>query len=162
VVAGSPTGAKRVPELVPPGARSSVDRRPRAGEGEARLLVSGPDAVGIVASFSQLLFASGCGIFDCTSESSEADDRGEDATHHGGGRMFFQRIVFDCSELNIERSALAGGIDSTCQKFGMECRLVSLVPLRRKYLFGYFSLNSNPHCRRITFNSTPVMGRREI
>lgn len=119
VVTGSLSGAKHVSKLVPPSASLSIDR-PHAKD-EARLLVSGPDAIGIVASFSQLLFDSGCGIFDCTSESSQVDDHNEDAAHHG--RMFFQRIVFDCSKLNIKRSVLASDIDSTCLKFGMECRL---------------------------------------
>jgi len=126
VVTGSLSGAKHVSKLVPPNASSYTDR-PRAKD-EARLLVSGPDAIGIVASFSQLLFAHGCGIVDCTSESSEVDDHNGNVTHHG--RQFFQRIVFDCSKLNIERSVLASDIESTCRKFGMECHLVSLCDWR--------------------------------
>ena len=50
----------------------------------ARLLVSGPDATGIVASFSQLLYGHGCGIVDCTSESSEEDEYNDNKKKNGG------------------------------------------------------------------------------
>ena len=150
VVTGSLSGAKHVSKLVPPSASLSIDR-PHAKD-EARLLVSGPDAIGIVASFSQLLFDSGCGIFDCTSESSQVDDHNEDAAHHG--RMFFQRIVFDCSKLNIKRSVLASDIDSTCLKFGMECRLVSFVLWR-----GYMCLAIRSTLIRTT-NASPLIRRQ--
>jgi hypothetical protein len=115
VVTRSHSGAKYFSGIVPPIV-------PSFNKDEARLLVSGPDATGIVASFSQLLFTHGCGIVDCASESSEVDDNDENSTHRG--RQFFQRIVFDCSRLKVERSLLASDIESTCHMFGMKCHLV--------------------------------------
>jgi len=72
---------------------------------EARLLLAGPDASGIVASFSHLLFSRGCGIVDCTSESSEIDAKVDKRGQHSR-RMFFQRILFDYSNVSVERDVL--------------------------------------------------------
>jgi hypothetical protein len=121
VVTRSLSEAKDVSRMVPPCASTYT-------KDEARLLVSGPDATGIVASFSQLLFAHGCGIVDCASESSEVGDNNGNKTHRG--RQFFQRIVFDCSQLKVERSVLASDIEATCRIFGMKCHLVSLCSWR--------------------------------
>mmetsp|Transcript_16757 Transcript_16757/g.35417 ORF Transcript_16757/g.35417 Transcript_16757/m.35417 type:complete len:195 (-) Transcript_16757:62-646(-) len=136
VITGSLSGAKHVSKLVPPSSTSIGGKT----NNEARLLVSGPDASGIVASFSQLLYGHGCGIVDCTSESSEEDNHDEtlvvatdfdckrllqhrsNQKHHE--RMFFQRILFDYSNLNVEKSLVEKEIESTCQKFGMESQLV--------------------------------------
>lgn len=146
VVTGSLSGAKHVSKLVPPslviasndGGRNNHNS---PAKNEARLLVSGPDATGIVASFSQLLFGRGCGIVDCTSESSEEDDHRAVADAVAGGeagersrcerpragvhrdRIFFQRILFDYSNINVERSVVEKEIESTSRKFGMESRL---------------------------------------
>ena len=146
-VTGSLSGAKNVSKLVPPNVvgapSSSKHKTSTAKKNEARLLVSGPDATGIVASFSQLLYGHGCDIVDCTSESSEEDDYAAAAaadTKNGGmivqkehsielhkhqERMFFQRILFDYSNINVERSLIENEIESMCLKFGMKCQLVS-------------------------------------
>jgi hypothetical protein len=86
---------------------------------EARLLLSGPDASGIVASFSHLLFSRGCGIVDCTSESSEDDDKVGMRR-----RMFFQRILFDYSNVSVGRNVIEDEINDLCVRFGMESQLV--------------------------------------
>mmetsp|Transcript_36664 Transcript_36664/g.65992 ORF Transcript_36664/g.65992 Transcript_36664/m.65992 type:complete len:379 (+) Transcript_36664:144-1280(+) len=134
VITGSLSGAKHVSKLVPPSSTISIgginQNHGKAAKKEARLLVSGPDATGIVASFSQLLFGHGCGIVDCTSESSEEDNysnengsRGTQVVRQHQERVFFQRIVFDYSNINVERSVVGEEIESICQKYGMEGQL---------------------------------------
>jgi hypothetical protein len=88
---------------------------------EARLLLSGPDASGIVASFSHLLFSRGCGIVDCSSESSESDDQVGTESHR---RMFFQRILFDYSNVSVGRNVIEDEINDLCVRFGMKSQLV--------------------------------------
>lgn len=122
VVTGSLSGAKDLTSLLPP-AYSGGASAPGRNAREARLLVSGPDATGIVASFSQLLYRHGCGIVDCASESSQRDDA-------GGGppsseRKFFQRILFDHGELSVERGVVEREVDALCATFGMESQVVS-------------------------------------
>jgi len=39
------------------------------------------------------------------------------------GRMFFQRIVFEYSNMSVERSLVEGEIEAICRKFGMESHL---------------------------------------
>ena len=63
-------------------------------ETQAILLVHGPDRKGIVAAFSQTLFGHGCGIV-----SSEQHTDAESS-------VFYQRIVFDASELHTDRVSL--------------------------------------------------------
>ena len=146
-ITGSLSGAKHVTKLVPPTSSSTSPNKQTTYL--ARLLVSGPDATGIVASFSQLLYGHGCGIVDCTSESSEEDDYNDNDNKNGhmiikkdhsielrklshGQRMFFQRILFDYSNINVEkRSLVESEIHSICEKFGMEYQLVSIY---NKYL----------------------------
>lgn len=60
----------------------------------ATLRVHGPDANGIVAAFSQLLYGHGCGIVDS-----------EQHTDHSSN-LFFQRIHFDYSKMLTDRIAL--------------------------------------------------------
>ena len=143
-ITGSLSGAKHISKLVPP-TSSSTSPNKQPSTYLARLLVSGPDATGIVASFSQLLYGHGCGIVDCTSESSEEDDYNDNDNKNGhmiikkdhsielrklnhGQRMFFQRILFDYSNINVERRSLVESeIHSICEKFGMEYQLVSTI-----------------------------------
>ena len=87
----------------------------------AKLLISGPDASGIVASFSQLLYNHGCGIVDCISESSENDDERDSQNN---GRMFFQRVLFDYSNISVERNVIEEEIDNLSKIFGMQSKLV--------------------------------------
>ena len=89
----------------------------------ARLLISGPNASGIVASFSQLLYNHSCDIIDCASESSSADDFESKDDH----KLFFQRILFDHMHLNKGREEMEEEIRRTCHQFGMEYRLVSAL-----------------------------------
>ena len=123
VITGSLSGAKNLTGLLPPtssGGASSPGRNAR----EAKLLVSGPDAAGIVASFSQLLYRRGCGIVDCASESSQRDDG--DGVPPSSGRKFFQRILFDYGGLSVERQVVEREVDELCASFGMESKVVSV------------------------------------
>jgi len=117
-------------KLVPPTSNVNATKSTTT-KNEARLLVSGPDASGLVASFSQLLYDLGCGIVDCTSESSEEDEYDhsgmifKNTEHNLYSRMFFQRILFDYTNINTERSLVETEIRSICQKFCMKYQLVS-------------------------------------
>lgn len=108
VVSGSLSGAKGVSKIL----NSSTNNC-------ARLLVKGPDASGIVASYSQLLYGHGCGIVDCASESSESD-------YEIDGRMFFQRIVFDHSSMQATKELIEKEVEDMSFKFGMGSQLVSI------------------------------------
>lgn len=88
-------------------------------------MLAGPDASGIVASFSHLLFSRGCGIVDCTSESSEIDARVDKHSQHSR-RMFFQRILFDYSNVSVERNVIEDEINDLCVRFGMKSQLVRI------------------------------------
>ena len=127
-VTGSLSGATNLTKLVPP---TSNNTKLTSTKNEARLLVSGPDASGLVASFSQLLYGLGCGIVDCTSESSEEDEYDhsgmivKNTEHKLHSRMFFQRILFDYTNINSDRSLVENEIEGICQKFGMKYQLVS-------------------------------------
>ena len=104
---------------------SSSSSKADATSKQGRLLLSGPDASGIVASFSHLLFSRGCGIIDSISESSENDERvSADSSQHKRGRMFFQRVLFDYSNVSVERNVIEEEINGLCETFGMESQLV--------------------------------------
>mmetsp|Transcript_16721 Transcript_16721/g.38819 ORF Transcript_16721/g.38819 Transcript_16721/m.38819 type:complete len:245 (+) Transcript_16721:295-1029(+) len=119
VITGSLSGAKDLTSLLPP-ASSGAGRNARG----AKLLVSGPDAAGIVASFSQLLYRHGCGIVDCASESSQRDDDDKGVTP-SSGRKFFQRILFDHGGLSAERKVVEREVDALCATFGVKSKVVS-------------------------------------
>ena len=127
VVTESLSGAKNISKIVPPYSHfigNGGNARIKTNGGRnARLLVSGPDASGIVASFSQLLFEHKLLILDCTSESSEKDDY--ESKNGSDGRMFFQRILFNHSNMRVGRDVIEGEISLMCQRFGMDSRLVS-------------------------------------
>ena len=89
----------------------------------ARLLISGPNASGIVASFSQLLYDHSCDIVDFASESSSVDDFDNRNDH----KMFFQRILFDHTHLGHGRDVVEDEIKGMCHQFGMKYRLVRLL-----------------------------------
>ena len=86
----------------------------------ARLLLSGPNASGIVASFSQLLYNHKCDIVDCASESSSSDDFESEHDH----KLFFQRILFDYHG-HLNKEEVEKEILSVCRQFGMDYSLVS-------------------------------------
>ena len=80
-------------------------------ETQAILLVHGPDRKGIVAAFSQTLFGHGCGIV--TSEQHTDVE----------SSVFYQRIVFDATELHTDRVSLERGIDEVASRLGMTCEV---------------------------------------
>mmetsp|Transcript_9353 Transcript_9353/g.14425 ORF Transcript_9353/g.14425 Transcript_9353/m.14425 type:complete len:292 (-) Transcript_9353:105-980(-) len=77
----------------------------------ATLRIHGPDSHGIVASFSQLLYGHGCGIFDA----EQSTDR--------EANLFFQRIHFDHSKMHTDRITLETGIKEVCERFKMDYTL---------------------------------------
>lgn len=77
----------------------------------AILRVHGPDANGIVAAFSQLLYGHGCGIVDS-----------EQHTDHSK-KLFFQRIHFDYSKMHTDKISLMTGIKEVCERFNMKSEL---------------------------------------
>ena len=72
------------------------------------LRVHGPDANGIVAAFSQILYGHGCGIV----QSEQVTDKGAD--------LFFQRIQFDYGQMFTDRVSIANGIKEACSRFKMQ------------------------------------------
>mmetsp|Transcript_16106 Transcript_16106/g.31538 ORF Transcript_16106/g.31538 Transcript_16106/m.31538 type:complete len:400 (+) Transcript_16106:85-1284(+) len=133
VITGSLSGVKNVSKIVPPYNHHSFGNsgnHPRSNanyttRNNARLLVSGPDASGIVASFSQLLFEHNCGIVDCASESSEKDYffDGKNGDNNLDGRHFYQRILFDTTNMNVDRTVVEMEVLEICRRFGMESQL---------------------------------------
>ena len=117
---------------------SSIPKVIRANNttNEARLLLSGPDASGIVASFSHLLFSRGCDIVDCTSESSEIDTESRQKVDQRSQRrrMFFQRILFDHSNVSVERDVIEDEINDLCVRFGMKSQLVRTCSAVKPFL----------------------------
>lgn len=77
----------------------------------ATLRVWGPDANGIVAAFSQLLYGHGCGIVDS-----------EQHTDYSA-KLFFQRIHFDFSKMHTDKISLTTGIKEVCDRFNMKSEL---------------------------------------
>jgi formyltetrahydrofolate deformylase len=75
------------------------------------LLVSCPDRKGIVAALAQLLYGHGANIVDA-----------QQHTDAQAGQ-FFQRIVFDMSEMHTDRVALENAIAEVATRFGMIWRL---------------------------------------
>lgn len=71
------------------------------------LRVHGPDANGIVAAFSQVLYGHGCGIVDS-----------EQHTDHDA-KLFFQRIQFSYGSMHTDRITLEAGIQEVCKRFSM-------------------------------------------
>ena len=54
--------------------------------------------------------------------------------------MFFQRILFDHTNLQVKRSVVENEISSMCEKFGMESQLVSAYIL---FVICTFQAESN-------------------
>ncbi|MFQ5513585.1 MAG: formyltetrahydrofolate deformylase [Myxococcota bacterium] len=75
--------------------------------GRATLLVSCPDRKGLVAALSQLLYDHGANILQAQQHSDPID------------QLFFQRIHFDLSELDISRAALEELLRIECGRFEM-------------------------------------------
>jgi len=96
----------------------------------ATLLVSCPDAKGIVAALAQVLYGHGANIV-------EADQHTDDLAG-----QFFQRMVFDPSELRTDRVAVETGIRDVAERFGMTYRLLYRTPRKKVALFA----SRYPHC----------------
>lgn len=77
----------------------------------ATLLISCPDRRGLVAGLAQVLTGHGANILD----SDQHTDRVVG--------QFFQRIVFDMSEMTSDRKTLEGAIDEVARRFSMDYRL---------------------------------------
>ncbi len=75
------------------------------------LLISCPDRQGLVAALAQVLSAHGVNIVD----SIQHTDR--------GAEIFFQRIVFDLSEIATDRDTLGAAIEEVTTRFSMKYRL---------------------------------------
>lgn len=79
------------------------DERPKLGI----LRVNGPDQNGIVAAFAQVLYGHGCGIVESEQHTDNQANR------------FFQRIVFDYSQMFTDRITLDFGIREVSERFQM-------------------------------------------
>ena len=89
----------------------------------ATLLVSCPDRKGIVAALAQLLYGHGANIVDA--------DQHTDTT----AGQFFQRIVFDLSEIRTDRVSVEHGVQDVAERFGMSYHLVYAEPRKKVALF---------------------------
>ena len=78
-----------------------------SGSALATLLVSCPDRKGLVAALSQLLFDHGANILQAQQHTDPVE------------KMFFQRIRFDLSDLDIPREALEDLLRIECARFDM-------------------------------------------
>ncbi len=85
----------------------------------ATILVSCPDRRGLVAALAQLLYGHGANILDADQHTDVA------------AGQFFQRIVFDTSELHTDRVVLERGIDEVAQRFSMRWRIHYASPTKR-------------------------------
>jgi formyltetrahydrofolate deformylase len=87
----------------------------------ATLLVSCPDRKGIVAALAQLLYGHGANIVD--------------ADQHTDAGRFFQRIVFDLSELRTDRVAIEQAVEDVAARFEMSYRLQYGEPRKKVAVF---------------------------
>jgi len=71
------------------------------------LRVVGPDQNGIVAAFAQVLYGHGCGIVESEQHTDKQANR------------FFQRILFDYSNMFTDRTTLEFGISEVSTRFDM-------------------------------------------
>ncbi len=78
-----------------------------SGSALATLLVSCPDRKGLVAALSQLLFDHGANILQAQQHTDPVE------------KMFFQRIRFDLSDLDLPREALEDLLRIECARFDM-------------------------------------------
>jgi formyltetrahydrofolate deformylase len=87
------------------------------------MLVSCPDAKGIVAALAQVLYGHGANILD---SDQHADPIAE---------QFFQRIRFDASELHTDRTSLETAIKEVASRFDMTWELAYGGHLKRVAIF---------------------------
>ncbi len=89
----------------------------------ATLLVACPDRKGLVAALSQLLFDHGANILQSQQHTEPVE------------KMFFQRIRFDLSELDLPRDSLEDLLRSECTRFDMRWSLHYDETLQRVAIF---------------------------
>jgi formyltetrahydrofolate deformylase len=77
----------------------------------ATLLVACPDRKGLVAALAKLLYEHGANILQAQQHADPVE------------KMFFQRIRFDLSELDIQRSELEDLLRIECGRFDMRWRI---------------------------------------
>ncbi|KAJ9505546.1 hypothetical protein QJQ45_011854 [Haematococcus lacustris] len=102
--------------------RASTSTQPQPQAQLAHLLVSCPDAKGVVASLSQLLFGLGCNII--------SSDQYSDIEN----MMFFQRVAFDYSDLVIGHGntpVLERAIGELARRFDMKWRIAYRTEKKR-------------------------------
>ncbi len=89
----------------------------------ATLLVACPDRKGLVAALSQLLFDHGANILQSQQHTEPVE------------KMFFQRIRFDLSELDLPRDSLEDLLRSECTRFDMRWSIHYDRTLQRVAIF---------------------------
>jgi len=94
-----------------------------AGNNTATLLVCCPDRRGIVAALAQLLYGHGANILDA--------DQHTDSV----GKIFFQRIRFDMTEMHTDRISLENGLREAAQRFDMQWSLHYAAHRKRVAIF---------------------------
>jgi formyltetrahydrofolate deformylase len=99
-------------------------------ENLATLLVSCPDRRGIVATLAQLLYGLGANILDADQHTDPEEGQ------------FFQRIRFDMSELDTDRSGLRRTLDEVAGRFDMTWRLSFASDRKRVAIF----VSKYDHC----------------
>ena len=89
----------------------------------ATLLVSCPDRKGLIAALAGLLYDHGANILQAQQHTDPIE------------AMFFQRIRFDMSELDIDRAALEDLLRIECGRYGMNWRISYADTPKRLALF---------------------------
>jgi formyltetrahydrofolate deformylase len=89
----------------------------------ATLLVSCPDRKGLVAALSRLLYDHGGNLLQAQQHTERAE------------RMFFQRIRFDMSELDITREELEDLLRIECRRYDMRWRISYSDRVKRVAIF---------------------------
>ncbi len=96
----------------------------------AVLLVTCPDAKGIVAALAQVLHGHGANILDADQHTDPV------------ARQFFQRIRFDLSELLTDRTSLERAIGEVGDRFEMRWRIAYAGDVKRMAIF----VSKYDHC----------------
>ena len=96
----------------------------------ATLLVTCPDARGIVAALAQVLHGHGANILDADQHTDPV------------AGQFFQRIRFDVGDLLTDRTSLETGIGEVAVRFGMDWRIAYAGAVKRMAIF----VSKYDHC----------------
>lgn len=100
---------------------------------KGRLLISCPDAPGIVAAVSKFLYEQGANIIESSQYS----------TNPRGG-TFFIRIEFDCPELQDRASDIENQFTEIAEKFAMEWNFTYAFDIKKTAIF----VSKELHCLR--------------